>query len=208
MYARQRPAVSRGDAFALGILATGAISVAIAALVSIVRRAIAMFGSDAVVRMPVTGGEVPALEGVSGIAAAEYTSVDVTVTTLPAGVSWMLLLEGALPALATIGVCVVAWWLGISLIRGRPFRRAMATTITIAACLVIVGSVFGQLLGAFGRAELVNSLAATDPGVTDTFWVFLLELDLSQIGWGFALALVAGAFAIGSRLQRETDLLV
>ena len=37
---------------------------------------------------------------------------------------------------------------------------------------------------------------------------FMLNLDAAPVGWAFGLALVAGAFQIGTRLQRETDLLV
>ncbi|WP_203581885.1 hypothetical protein [Microbacterium hibisci] len=208
MYAIQRSTVSTGDAVALGVIATGAVSVAVAALVAGVRAAVEIFGADATVAMPVTGGDVEALDGVSDITAAVYTSADVTFASLPAGVSWLLLLEVALPALATIGVCAIAWWLGVSLIRARPFRASMPTAIGVVACLVIAGGLFGQFAGAWGRAMLVEHLAATDEAVTDVFWIFLLQLDLAPIGWGFALALVAGAFQIGSRLQRDTEGLV
>ncbi|HWM16232.1 MAG TPA: hypothetical protein VNP97_06555 [Microbacterium sp.] len=208
MNAARRTHVSMGEGVALGILATGAISIAVAALVAVIRGAFELFGSDVTVRMPVTGGDVTALDGAPGVVAAQYASADVTFEALPGGVSWMLFLEGALPALATIGVCILAWWLGVSLMRARPFRRAMSTAIGIAACLVIAGAIFGQLFGAFGRAVLVEDLAAADPGAADIFWTFLLELDLSQVGWGFALALVAGAFAIGAGLQRDTEGLV
>jgi hypothetical protein len=200
--------VSRGEGLALGLIATGAISVAVAALVAIVRGAFGIFGSDPTIRMPVTGGEVTDLAGVPGIVAADYTSAVVTFAALPTGVSWLLLLEQVLPALATIGVCIVAWWLGVSLMRARPFRPAMANAIGVVACLVLAGGVFGQLLGAFGRAVLVDDLATTSPEVTDVFWTLLVELDLAPVGWGFALALVAGAFAIGAHLQRETEGLV
>jgi hypothetical protein len=84
----------------------------------------------------------------------------------------------------------------------------MSNAIGVVACLVLAGGVLGQLLGAFGRAMLVDDLAATSPEVTDVFWIFLVELDLAPVGWGFALALVAASFAIGARLQRETEGLV
>jgi len=208
MNAAPHTRVSRGEGVALGIIATGAISVAIAALVAIIQRAFELFGSDVTVRMPVTGGDVTELAGVSAVTAAEYASAEITFTTLPVSVSWLLFLEGALPALATIGVCVVAWWLGVSLMRSRPFRPAMSTAIGITACLVIVGAVFGQLFGAIGRAVLVEDITASDPNVSDIFWPFLMEFDLAAVGWGLALALVAGAFSIGARLQRDTEGLV
>ncbi|WP_345544684.1 hypothetical protein [Microbacterium jejuense] len=208
MHSTPRAHVSRAEGFTLGLIATGAVSVGIAALVAIVQRAIGVFGDSPTVPMPVTGGDVEALDGVADVTAATYTAADVTFTSLPTGVSWMLLLEGALPALATIGVCAIAWWLGVSLIRGRPFRASMPAAIGIVACLVIAGGLFGQLAGAWGRAMLVEHLSATDDAVTDVFWIFLVQLDLAPIGWGFALALVATAFQLGTRLQRETEGLV
>ena len=208
MTSTRRPHVSRGEGFALGIIATGAISVAVAALVAVIRGGMEIFGSAPTVRMPVTGGDVPGLTGVPEISAASYASADVTFSALPGAVGWMLWLELALPALATIGVCIVAWWLGVSLMRARPFRRAMSTAIGVVAVLVVVGGVLGQVLGAFGRALLVDDLAATSSEVTDVFGTFMLELNLAPVGWGFALALVAGAFAIGARLQRDTEGLV
>ena len=200
--------VSPGEGIALGLIATGAISVAVAAFVAVVRAGLEIFGESPTVRMPVTGGDVPGLSAVPDITASAYASADVTFAALPAGVSWLLLLEQALPALAIIGVCIVAWWLGVSLMRARPFRPAMSNAIGVVACLVLAGGVLGQLLGAFGRAMLVDDLAASSSEVTDVFWTFLVELDLAPVGWGFALALVAASFAIGARLQRETELLV
>jgi len=208
MHPTQRTHVSLAEGFTLGLIATVAVSVGIAALVAIVQRAIAVFGDEPTISMPVTGGDVEALDGVADVTAAVYTSADVTFSSLPTGVSWLLLLEGALPALATIGVCAIAWWLGVSLIRGRPFRASMPAAIGTVACLVIAGGLFGQFAGAWGRAVLVEHLAATDDAVTDVFWTFLMQLDLAPVGWGFALALVAAAFQIGTRLQRDTDLLV
>lgn len=208
MYATARNRVSLGDGFALGLIATGAISIAVAALVAVVKTAVDLFGGGATVRMPLTGGEIPALRGVEAVSSSAYAAGDVTFATLPTGASWLLLLEMALPALSTIGVCVVAWWLGVSLMRSRPFRPSMTAALVVVACLVIVGGVVGQVCGAFGRALLAEDLAAADPAAADVFPVFLLELDLTPVGWGFALALVAGAFAIGARLERDTAGLV
>lgn len=201
--------LSRADGFALGVVATGAVSIALAALVAVVRGAYEVFGANVPVRMPLAGNVGDgALEGVAGVRSAAYSQADVVFDAVPGGARWMMLLEGALPALATVGVCAVAWWLGVSLIRGRPFRTTMSTTIGVAACLVAAGGLFGQVAGAVARAMIVDALAAEDPSVYDAFVAFQLDLDLAPLGWGFALALIATAFAAGSRLQRETEGLV
>lgn len=199
---------TRGEAIGQGLVATGAVSVAIAAIVAIVVRTVEVFAHEVSVRMPITGGDVDALQGVDGIAGAEYASADVVLTALPTGIRWLFLLEGALPALATVGVCAAAWWLGVSLLRGRPFRRSMSTALGVAACLIAAGGLFGQVLGSIARAATVEMLGAADATIYDTFYTFLIELDLSPLGWAFALALVAGAFEVGTRLQRETEGLV
>jgi len=208
MNRRNGYAHSRADGFGLGLIATGAVSIAAAAVVAVVRSAFDVFGADAVVRMPLTGAEAMDLGAIDGIRGAEPASADVAFDAITAAARWMLLLEGALPALATIGVCAVAWWLGVSLIRARPFRTTMSTTIGVAACLVVAGGLFGQLAGAIGRAMIVDSLASADPAIYETFPAFRLDLDLAPLGWGFALALIAMAFAAGNRLQRETEGLV
>lgn len=203
---RKAPTLTEG--VVLGMIATGAISIAIAALTSIIQTAFAVFGDEVSVRMPVTGGPVSDLEGVPGITAASYASADVSFSAVPLATRWLLLLEGALPATATIGVCLVAWWLGVSLIRSHPFRRSMSRAIGVVACVVVAGGLFGQLAGAMGRAVLVEHLASTAPDITETFWTLLVQLDLAPVGWGFALALIAGAFEMGERMQRETEGLV
>lgn len=208
MNQRNGHALSRADGFGLGLIATGAVSIAAAALVAVIKGAFDVFGADAVVRMPLVRTDGSDLDVIDGVRSATAASADVAFDALPAGARWMLLLEGALPALATIGVCAVAWWLGVSLIRSRPFRATMSTTIGLAACLVVAGGLFGQLTGAIGRAMIIDSLASTDPGIYETFPAFRLDLDLAPLGWGFALALIAMAFAAGTRLQRETEGLV
>ncbi|MGN7861806.1 hypothetical protein ACTJI8_14595 [Microbacterium sp. 22303] len=198
-----------GEGFVLGLIATGAVSVAIAALVAIVLRAVALFGLAPTILLPMhDGGTVKALAQAPAVLQSDYASAHVTVEGIPFFARLLLVLEGALPALATIGVCAVAWWLGVSLIRSRPFRRSMSTAIGIAACLVMVGGVLGQLAGAIGRAAVVDHLSVGDPSVTHVLWPFLLELDLAPLGWGFALALIATAFQLGARLQQDAEGLV
>lgn len=200
--------VSPADRIGARVVAAGAVLIAAVSVFAVIRGALDVFGAEVTVRMPVHDAAAPTLSGIDGIRSAEYIQADVAFPTLPAAARWMLLLEGALPALAIIGVCAVAWWLGVSLIRARPFRRTMSTTIGLAACLVAAGGMFGQLCGGIGRGMIVDHLAGTDPGVYDVFPAFAIDLSLAPLGWAFALALVATAFEVGHRLQRDTEGLV
>lgn len=199
---------SLADGIALGLIATGAVSVAIGAIVAVVSAAFDVFGAVPTVSMPVHDVELTALDDVSGVSAASVESALVTVPAMPTGARWMLLLETALPALATVALCAGVWWLGVSFLRSRPFRASLGWMFGVAACLMIAGSLFGQLAGGIGRAMIVQDLAATDPGVEDVLWTLLVQFDLAPVGWAFALALIAGLFEIGRRLQKDTEGLV
>ncbi|WP_337001874.1 MULTISPECIES: hypothetical protein [unclassified Microbacterium] len=202
----RRPSLA--DGIALGVIATGAVSVAIGTIVAVVTSAIGIFGAAPTVSMPVHDVELTALDDVSGVSAATVESALVTVPAIPTGARWMLFLETALPALATVALCAGVWWLGVSFIRSRPFRVSLGWMFGVAACLMIAGSLFGQLAGGVGRAMIVQDLATTDPGAEDVLWTLLVQFDLAPVGWAFALALVAGLFEIGRRLQKDTEGLV
>lgn len=200
-----RPSLS--EAVALGLVATGAVSIGIASIVGAISRGIGLFGSPVPVSLPVNGAEMVSLAGADGIAAAEYTQSVVSFETLDAGTRWLLLAEVALPAMATVIVCMSLWWLGLSLIRQRAFRRSMVPVLATAAFALVVTGMIAPLFGAIGRAQVVEHLAASGAN-TGGFWFFLYELNPASIGWGIALALVATAFEVGQRLQRETEGLI
>ncbi|MDP3950374.1 hypothetical protein [Microbacterium sp.] len=200
-----RPSLS--EAVALGLVATGAVSIGIASIFGAVGAGIEIFGSPVSLSLPVDGAEMTSLADADGVAAAEYTQSLVSFETLDAGTRWLLLAEVALPALATVIVCAALWWLGLSLIRQRAFRRSMVPVLATAAFALIVTTMIAPLFGAIARAQMVEQLAASGAD-TEGFSLFLYQLDPAPIGWGIALALVATAFEVGQRLQRETEGLV
>lgn len=202
----RRPSLA--DGIALGLIATGAVSVGIGAIVAVTSAASEIFGTAPTVPMPVHDVELTALDDVAGVSAATVDTALVTVPAMPSGARWMLLLETLLPALATVALCAGVWWLGVSLIRSHPFRPSLGWLFGAAACLMIAGALLGQLAGGVGRAMIVQDLASTDPDVQNVLWTFLVQVDLAPVGWAFALALVAGVFEIGRRLQRDTEGLV
>ncbi|MDQ0642812.1 hypothetical protein [Microbacterium murale] len=200
-----RPSLS--EAVALGLVATGAVSIGIASIVGAVGAGIEIFGSPVPVSLPVEGAQMTSLADAEGVAAAEYTQSVVSFETLDAGTRWLLLAEAVLPALATVIVCAALWWLGLSLIRQQVFRRSMVPVLATAAFALVIAGPVAPFFGAIARAQVVEQLTAS--GVdTSGFWMLLYQLDPAPIGWGIALALVATAFEVGRRLHRETEGLV
>lgn len=199
--------MSMTEGVVLGMIATGAVSIGVASATGAVGAGIEIFGSPVAVPLPVEDSPMMALAGAQGVAAAEYTQSVLSLETLDAGARWLLLAEAALPALATMIVCASLWWLGLSLIRQRTFRRSMAPMLGTAAIGLVVAGLLGPLFGALGRAQVVEQLSASGAD-TGAFRTFLYSADLAPVGWGIALALVATAFEVGQRLQRETEGLV
>ncbi|MGO2933339.1 hypothetical protein [Microbacterium sp.] len=195
------------EAVTLGLVATGAVSIGVASVVGAVGAGVEIFGSPVPVSLPVHGAGMASLSDAEGIAAAEYTQSLVSVDSLDAGARWLLFAEVALPTVATVIVCLSLWWLGLSLIRQRAFRRSMASVLGTAAIALVAAGMIGPFLGGIGRAEVVERLEMSGAD-TSQFWAFLVSADLAPIGWGIALALVATAFEVGQRLQRETEGLV
>jgi hypothetical protein len=147
---------------------------------------------------------------------AGYESAWVDVANLPVGVRWLLWTEQALPIVLALVIAVAVGWLALSLLRGTPFTRAFPAVLGVVAIAVIGTGLGTQLFGGIARAETVaflgpaRDITAGDDGSgpREGFVAFSVALDLGPIGWGFGIILVAAAFAIGTRLQRETRGLV
>lgn len=193
------------EAVTLGLVATGAVSIAVMALTGAIGRVMEIFGPSVAVGLPVHDAPMAALADARRVASAEYSDSVVTFESLDAGTRWLLVGETALPALATIIVCMTLWWLGFSLIRQSAFRKSMPVVLASSALGLIVAGMIAPLLGGIARAQAVELLPAS---ASDMFWTFLVRFDPSPIGWGIALALIAAAFEVGQRLQRETEGLV
>lgn len=166
--------------------------------------------------MAIANAEVPAFTAASAtIADAGYESVWLDVAGLPTGIRTLLWAETALPQLAALVIALAIAWLAFGLLRGAPFARALPTLLGVTA-IVIVGAGLGtQVLGAIARGEVVSFLGARDitagdagDGPYEGLMAFSSTLDLAPLGWGLGLALVAGAFTLGARMQSDARGLV
>ena len=155
------------------------------------------------------------LEGVDHVAAAGYQSVWIDVMGLPDGTRWLFYIEEGLPLAASLTISIVVAWLSFTVVRERPFARAFPIAIGVASIAVMIGGLGSQFAGALARSSVIEYLGAdrlvkdnsTAPA-TESFATFWVSLDLSPVGWAFGLLLVAAAFQIGVRMQKDTDALV
>lgn len=215
----ERPVMSRGDRVALGATAAVAGLVAVGAAVGGVMSVVQALRDDPLTLhgFPLVNARTPEFtEPFGQVSEARYESAALTVTGLPTSVRWPFAAQSAVTALAVVGVSLALLWLALRVLRNRPFGRSMTAALVASAVLIIVGGTASQLLGAAGNAAVVHHLGTDITGGADTarpegyegLMAYALDLSLAPIGVGMALAVVALAFQIGARLQRDTEGLV
>lgn len=214
---RRTGTLTRFESWIVSFIGAGAMLTALLGVVGVVGGSVRAFTEDPlwIDRMPYSGSPIERLTDVPAISDSGYESAWLRVASVPVGARSLLALQMVLPSLAAVAIGVAVAWLAIMVIRERPFVRALPHAIGVAAIAVMIAGIGAQVAGAFGRAMVVEYLGPSEvtagadmSGSYDGLTFMALNLDLAPIGWAFGLALVAAAFQIGTRLQRETDLLV
>jgi hypothetical protein len=151
---------------------------------------------------PVTLTGVPTAEPLdAGFADATFDAVTLT-TDLSTGGRAAMIAAAVLASLLTIGICAAVIWLCVRVFVGKPFVRSATWAIAAVSILVIVAALGVPAVLGVAHAEAALALG------TDELPMFLVTVDPAPIGWAFALAVVAAAFEIGQRMQRDTESLV
>ena len=193
--------LARSDRFGTVFIAAGALFVgalAIGNAAAAVTQALTP-GPTTVYAMELASPKPDATVGaVPGVRSAVSPTLDVTMIDAPPSVTGWLLAGELLPIVLALTMCASAIWLATGLPNGRPF---------VAAAVMVCG-IGSQFAGAVARAEAAIVLREATPQIDPLFVAFSIALDLAPFGWGLLLGLLAGAFQIGTRLQRETELLV
>lgn len=190
----------------LGFIAGSAAAIALVDLVLLISHTIALMTADEVVvpRMALEQDAAERIAEVPGVAAAAFDSVTITAEGLSTSPRALLATADVLGSIGIIGLCVVVAWICVRLFIGRPFSAAVTWGIGTAAILVMAGGLLSQTVRANAHTEITSELGLTAVGLPS----FEMTIDLAPIGWGLALAVIAGAFEIGQRMQRETEGLV
>ena len=198
----------RWDRVAMWLILGGSIIYAFVALA---------FGIGALVHQLVTGTWTGSLavdqalpaEADAGSATLIRGSFESAAVTLGGLSGWAfgLLTAAQITGLVTTAVVALTFvYLSWRLLRAEPFKKSLTVAFITAGAALLIGSIIGLGFEALGRMLAVSELVGDDK--LAGFWPFAFSGDLTPIGFGFALMIVACAFEYGERLTRETDGLV
>lgn len=189
----------------LGVIAGAAAAIGVIEVVMLIIRASAtLAGGAATVTMPLMDAVAAPILSSETVTDATYDSVTLTLSSMPESARGMSIAADVLSSLIPIGVCAVLVWLCMRVFVGRPFVRSLTWSIGLMAIIVVAGGLGGAAGRAVANAEIAEALNLADSGLP----TFLAEVSLNPFGWAIALAVVAAAFEIGQRMQRETEGLV
>lgn len=205
------PGLAKSDRFGTAFTAAGAIFVGITAWGNAIATVVASIapGSVTVYDLGRNIAEVDEdLMALPHIEHASSTGVDVTITDAPPSIAAWQLGADLLPILLVLIVCAAAVWLAVGTLKGTPFGRRFPIALVVVASAVMVCGLFANLCRGISLAEAALFLNSGAPLGDEPFAAFFVTIDLSPIGWGLVIGLVAGAFQIGTRMQQDTKGLV
>lgn len=159
--------------------------------------------------LPCEGGPTVAATTQPTLECASVPTIQATLTSLTGGTRVVLgagellsLLLLALPGVVVAVICRAAR-------KGRPFSAVTSRWLFIAAVVILVAGLGGEVLTGIGSAMAATEvLPPPGAGAVTTTGIYRVVLPLSPIGAALALAALGAVFRYGARLQRETDLLV
>ncbi len=207
MNARTRSdgALTRGDGIALVVLALAGAVIAAWAVVAAVLRTIEVLRNAAVPVLAVFEG-TPGLAPI-GVDGAEVPVVleqaIITVPALQPAAVGALVIQQVIGAGAIVTVVVCLLLIAVSVLRGRVFSRRNTALVSTAG---IVGLLGVALHPFFGNMGANGAFALLSEGTFDNV---VMSVDLGTLlVLAFVSGLLSTVFAVGHRLQRETEGLV
>ena len=198
--------LSRGDTIGFVLFLIGGVAIAVAAVVqSVVAIAQVLPNRDITLLAPFVATEAQAPLGPDGApVVVQLDSASVTVASLQPAALGALVISHLLVAVAMVTVVTLLLMLCFGILRGRIFSRAHTALVTAAGLVAIAGMYFVPF---FHNMAVNGALALLSDGTYDRAVVGTVDL-LSIFGVAFVVALAGTAFAVGDRLQRDTEGLV
>jgi hypothetical protein len=199
------PAVKRSDAIGLWIFMATGVGIAIWAVCSAVARVIEVLPNhDVPVLAEFSGTTADAPVGVDGAPVAiELDRAVITAPSLPTASLWALVIQQVVIVVAVVGVVVCLVWLARNVSRSVVFSRTNTVLVTTAG---FTGIVAYFTVPFFGNMAANGAFAVLSERTFDN--VVLSVQPFPLILAAFVAALLSTVFAVGERLQRDTDGLV
>jgi hypothetical protein len=153
------------------------------------------------------------LEGVDHVGRAWYSGVSLELVVPPQDVVRLALAVRVARSLGVVAVCAVLVLLCAVTLRGRPFARSAPVALITAGLLLVVSDVVADVLDGRLGSRVIALLGdgvtsgATDGGSYEGL-AASTEILLSALGVGTLLCVLGVVFALGGRMQRDTERLV
>jgi len=188
----------------LDVIVFSSLSALAVLIVTAVRVAEVFRPEGAPVRMPLSGH--PVRLDVGGAEPAEYVATQATMLVPGIDPGGLAAFTAALVLAAASALIVLAALIRIALAfrAGRLFTRTTTRALTLVAATLFIGSCAVLLSDALGRSAAYAALGIPFETIHPLDLLPFLPLWAASI----AIAMLAGAFEHGQRMQRDTDLLV
>lgn len=207
-----RSRIERVERYLLQVIATGAVMFSVIGVWAAVTRAhhLLTFPSVRVDGMATAADRSDLVADFEAVTGASSTTADVTVSGLPSETRWWLVAADSLPTLAGVGIAAVIVIIVVAVLRGKPFGRMTLWGLVAYAALTLVGDWGHGVLTAIAHDEVATYLGGSAAsGISaDSVFNLSLEISLTPFVWAIALAVIAAAFELGRRMQRDTEGLV
>jgi hypothetical protein len=197
--------IKRSDAVGLWIFMAAGVGIAIWAIWTSVARIIEILPNRAVqVMAEFAGTTAEAPIGVDGApVTVELDRAIITAPSLPAASLWALVIQQVVIVVAVVGMVVCLVWLARNVSRSVVFSRTNTVLVTTAGLTGIVGYFAVPF---FGNMAANGAFAVLSERTFDNV---ILSVELFPlILAAFVAALLSTVFAVGERLQRDTEGLV
>ncbi|WP_168186215.1 DUF2975 domain-containing protein [Agromyces badenianii] len=201
----ETPAVKRSDAVGLWIFMIAGIGIALWTVWSAVARIIEVLPNrDVQVPAEFADTTADAPIGVDGgLVAVELDRAVISAPSLPAASLWALVIQQFVFAAAVVAVVVCLVWLARNVSRSRVFSRTNTVLVTTAG---FAGLIASFAVPFFGNMAANGAFAVLSDRTFDNVIISVEPFPLILLA--FVAALLSTVFAVGERLQRDTEGLV
>ncbi len=197
---------NRGDRVIAWVILGGAAIVGLATLVQgiytitselIGNRFAITLAADLQVPQPTDPGMAKIVEGA-------FTEASVTVSNLTGAPVGLLIAGHTATILTSVIIATAVILLCKGVVSGTPFTRPISISIIAVSATLMVGSLLSQAFYGFAGV-----FAGEQISQSSDFWAaFSISFDGTPIMAGFVIAIVAFAFELGNRMQRDTEGLI